>query len=513
MRWPTRERTARETDEDSALVAEARAGDPAALDELIALYLPLVYNIVGRAVARASDVDDIVQETMLRLVRGIRGLRDPSSFRSWLVAVAMNEVRGHYQTRGPLPSGLEELAEVADPGADFADLTLTELGLSGQRREVVEATRWLDPDDRELLSLWWLVVAGHLTRAEMIGAMRLDAHLVTVRVARMKGQLEIARGVVRALALVPGCPQLASVSASWSGEPAPLWRKRFARHIRECEYCVHAAADLVPAERLLVSLSLVPLPLGLAAALAATHRTVSATVAAQGAVHGSRLLAAKLAAVAAATAAVVGTIVILPNLTNNSGQAPITPPRTGIAQAATSAQPSTAPTLPAVTQSTPPTPTLTPTPTPTTSPTVNGPLSPEDQVLAAINRARAGQGLPPLTRGDGLSATAKAHTQAMAHGCGLQGICPGEPELAQRLSAAGVKWTTLAENLGQCSCSGTSTSNIAARAVAITENMLASGPPDDGNRQNILSTSFRHVGISVLRDTKGTLWMTQDFSD
>ena len=69
---------------DAWLVTAARSGDQDSLDELVAQYLPLVYNIVGRALARHADVDDVVQETMLRVVRGLGGLRDPERFRSWL---------------------------------------------------------------------------------------------------------------------------------------------------------------------------------------------------------------------------------------------------------------------------------------------------------------------------------------------------------------------------------------------------------------------------------------------
>ena len=55
----------------------------------------------------------------------------------------------------------------ADPGADFADLAILRLELTGQRREIADATRWLDEDNRELLSLWWLEAAGELTRDEI----------------------------------------------------------------------------------------------------------------------------------------------------------------------------------------------------------------------------------------------------------------------------------------------------------------------------------------------------------
>jgi hypothetical protein len=54
---------------------------------------------------------------------------------------------------------------LVEPASDFADRATWELGLTGQRMETAKATEWLDDDDRELLSLWFLVEAGLLTRA------------------------------------------------------------------------------------------------------------------------------------------------------------------------------------------------------------------------------------------------------------------------------------------------------------------------------------------------------------
>jgi uncharacterized protein YkwD len=50
-------------------------------------------------------------------------------------------------------------------------------------------------------------------------------------------------------------------------------------------------------------------------------------------------------------------------------------------------------------------------------------------------------------------------------------------------------------------------------AVGLTQSMLDETPPNDGHRQNILSSSFHHIGIAVYRDGSGTVWMTQDFSN
>ncbi|CAM5229624.1 hypothetical protein SCALM49S_04940 [Streptomyces californicus] len=129
--------------EGTALVLAARNGDRAAGERLAAQYLPLVYNVVGRALNGHPDVDDVVQETMLRALSGLPALRDPARFRSWLVAIAMNQVRSRWSHLGHRPAPLEETDEPADPAADFVDLTILRLELSGQRRETAEATRGL----------------------------------------------------------------------------------------------------------------------------------------------------------------------------------------------------------------------------------------------------------------------------------------------------------------------------------------------------------------------------------
>ncbi|GAA0636103.1 hypothetical protein GCM10009535_10330 [Streptomyces thermocarboxydovorans] len=205
----------------AAVVEAARSGDQRAQDELVAGCLPLVCSIVGRALNGHPDVDDVVQETMLRALRSLGSLADPAKFRSWLVAITMNQIRHHWRDgrSEPASRGLHDAYDVADPGADFVDLTIIRLGLEGQRREVAEATRWLDPDDQALLSLWWLEAAGELTRAEVAAALELSPQHTAVRVQRMKAQLETARLVVRALAAQPRCVLLDETAVARATQP------------------------------------------------------------------------------------------------------------------------------------------------------------------------------------------------------------------------------------------------------------------------------------------------------
>ncbi|MBB5787794.1 sigma-70 family RNA polymerase sigma factor [Jiangella mangrovi] len=367
-------------------VVAARDGDPAACDRLIAGYLPLIYNIVGRALDGHADVDDVVQETMLRAVRGLPTLRDPGRFRSWLVAIAIRQVRERHRSGATAATGavpVDQLPE-PDPGADFADLAIARLELSGQRRDVAEASRWLDADDRELLSLWWLEAAGELTRDEVVDAVGGERAHVAVRIQRTKAQLEAARVVVRALRGRPPCPDLLLLTAGWDGRPSPLWRKRLARHTRECGFCSAGWAGLVPADQLLVGLGLVPLPVALlghvlgpvadgvsiplaagpAAAGGAGKAAAGVTVVrgAYRAARASSLWSSKPLVAAATAVALTGggaAVVLWPD-----------PPAT--ASSSVVAAPSTTPAaspLPPASPSPTPTATSTPTVTPTPSPT------------------------------------------------------------------------------------------------------------------------------------------------
>lgn len=315
-------------------IAAAQNGDRRALDELVEGWLPLVYNIVGRALNGHADVDDVVQETMLRAVHGLGSLRDPDGFRSWLVAIAMRQIRDRARRRTA-----DALPDDTRGAPDFAELTVLRLQLEGQRREVAEAVRWLADEDRQLLSLWWLEVAGELTRRELAAAVGISRQHAAVRVQRMKARLETARGIVRALDA--SCPELREVTGGWDGRPDSVWRKRLARHIRGCARCAGGREEAVPAERLLVGIALVPLPVGFTLATVLGGKTAVATAAAAPVSWSAKVLGAlakpAVAVTAGATIAAGGAYVVT--------QAPDEPaPRTAPPTAAsTSRPPSSAP--------------------------------------------------------------------------------------------------------------------------------------------------------------------------
>ncbi len=128
-------------------------------------------------------------------------------------------------------------------------------------------------------------------------------------------------------------------------------------------------------------------------------------------------------------------------------------------------------------------------------------------VFQAINQSRAANGLPPLKWSNALAKSARQHDLAMQAANTLAHQLPGEADLGTRESQQGVNWTFAAENIGE------TTEQSVNGALALHQAMMNEKPPDDGHRQNILSTRANIVGVDVLIDSQhGKLWLTEDFA-
>ncbi|MFI9548916.1 sigma-70 family RNA polymerase sigma factor [Streptomyces sp. NPDC052016] len=539
------------TMDTAALVTAARAGDTQAQDALVSAYLPLVYNIVGRALNGSVDVDDVVQDTMLRALDSLGALRDPASFRSWLVAITMNQVRAHWQDRQSDRVPVEQASDVADPGADFVDLTMTQLQLSGQRQETARATRWLEPDDRGLLSLWWLECAGELGRAEVAEALGLSPQHTAVRVQRMKAQLEAARVVVRALDAQPSCEDLRRTLADWDGRPSALWRKRIARHARGCARCSGLWNGLMPAEGLLAGLALVAASPALLArirpgadALAVAgsaspldggreagrsvrsggHRAAGRQAVSRGEARRRRRTRRRVVGGAVVAACVAGGGLYHFGTQPGSGTEAATAARAAadapvpghatpdaVRESSLPASPSPSPTpsaSPSQKASTSPSPrpaastSAAKAPAPSKKPVSSAPEAPSvpssraAQVLALVNKERAAAGCGPLSQDPQLRDAAQGHSDDMAARDFFDHTNPDGDGPGERVTASGYRWSTYGENI--------------AKGQQTPEAVMTSWMNSPGHRANILNCAFEEIGVGIHDGGGGPYW-TQNF--
>ncbi|NUT21382.1 MAG: sigma-70 family RNA polymerase sigma factor [Hamadaea sp.] len=241
------------TERHTRLVAAAQAGDVSALEAVVAEHLPMLYGVIGRALNGHCDVDDVVQETLLRVVLGLDGLREPASFRPWLLSIAIRQLSACRQRRRAVEQRQvsDDEEEVADPAAEVQDLTVLRLQLAEQLRQLDQASRWLDPDDRRLLRFWRQEVTGTLGRRALAARVGISVAHAGVRLQRLQQHLALCRAITAALSNQPRCRLLAEAVTGWNGETTSVWRKRIGRHVRGCAECSSCAADLIPADRLL----------------------------------------------------------------------------------------------------------------------------------------------------------------------------------------------------------------------------------------------------------------------
>lgn len=85
---------------DSALVHRAQRGDADALVALYRRYVKEMYGYAFHQLGDPQDAEDLTSEVFMRVVNGIGAYRSQSSFRTWLYAIAHNQVRDHWRRNG-----------------------------------------------------------------------------------------------------------------------------------------------------------------------------------------------------------------------------------------------------------------------------------------------------------------------------------------------------------------------------------------------------------------------------
>jgi RNA polymerase sigma-70 factor (ECF subfamily) len=177
----------RSADADAAVALRAQQGDRAAMEILVDRHQAAVARLLWRFVRTKGDLDDLVQDTFLRMVRGLPGWRAEQPFEHWLLRIATNTgrdyfrrqtVRRRWTVERTTAEADEFEPEAIDPGIDPA--------ARAAANDVKLILAQLPPDDRTLLTLhhlegWGLAQIaaqfGWTLTATKIRAWRARRHL------------------------------------------------------------------------------------------------------------------------------------------------------------------------------------------------------------------------------------------------------------------------------------------------------------------------------------------------
>jgi len=147
---------------------------------------------VSRRVRNPADVEDILQETFLRIHRHLREVRGADRLAAWVFQVARSAIADHYRRRRQPGEALGDHEPPGDPGAVVGDESAREFEeLAACLAPMVKS---LPPADREAIELTEL---KGLTQREA------SSH-AGVTLSGMKSRVQRARRKLKAM-LLEGC--------------------------------------------------------------------------------------------------------------------------------------------------------------------------------------------------------------------------------------------------------------------------------------------------------------------
>jgi RNA polymerase sigma-70 factor (ECF subfamily) len=104
--------------EDRELVQRCQSGDERAFERLFLRHRGSVTRLVYRMLGPTPELEDLVQEVFVQVLRSLHGFRDEARFSTWLYRVALNVVLMHRRATGRRPRLVDEAK--GEPAVDLA---------------------------------------------------------------------------------------------------------------------------------------------------------------------------------------------------------------------------------------------------------------------------------------------------------------------------------------------------------------------------------------------------------
>lgn len=160
---------------DDEAVARLRAGDRGALSALVESYQERIYNFAARMCRDREDARDVLQETFLAALRGVRRFRGEARLSTWLLRIAANACRKLRRRTRAEPErvlSLEELLPASERMREPEPWLETPEGHAARgelRRALEAAIGELPPAYREVLLLRDVEGLSTEATAEVLG--------------------------------------------------------------------------------------------------------------------------------------------------------------------------------------------------------------------------------------------------------------------------------------------------------------------------------------------------------
>jgi len=170
-------------DDQALLLDRARAGDHVAFARLVRTFETDLRAVVRGMLRERDQIDDVLQEALLRAYRGLAGYRGESSLRTWLQRITRNACLDQLRRRRVVESLDDEgRPELPSVGPDAYERAST-------RHDVAAAVAALPTEQRVVVELVHLHDLDYGTVSQLLGIPR---GTVASRLHRAHGTLRVA---------------------------------------------------------------------------------------------------------------------------------------------------------------------------------------------------------------------------------------------------------------------------------------------------------------------------------
>ena len=186
------------TAEDADLVARLRRREPAAFDDVYALYQPRIFRFLLRLAGSRQLAEDLFQDTWLAAARHSADLTEDTDLGAWLFTIARNKHRSHRRWAFLDFTQRERLAHEPEDHAPSPDRTAE---ARAEAAAVTEAFARLTPAHREILLL---VIVEGMETTQVSAVLGMKSEAIRQRLSRARAELaahlETENAVARILA-------------------------------------------------------------------------------------------------------------------------------------------------------------------------------------------------------------------------------------------------------------------------------------------------------------------------
>ena len=77
-------------EEEIEIIKQAQKGSESALDKLLRMHQPYVYNIAWKMVRNPTDAEDLTQEALVKITINLSKFNFKSQFRTWAYRIVVN---------------------------------------------------------------------------------------------------------------------------------------------------------------------------------------------------------------------------------------------------------------------------------------------------------------------------------------------------------------------------------------------------------------------------------------